>query len=157
MQICLQPIKTRNEADNNYIGLSGYCSVGETREQRRYSQGKNASLVLMILKLSLSLLYLCRIQTCFNLIFHFSYGFAIIQASLENVTRQITEGKKRISSASSESFALIIDGKSLTYALDDGVKKLFLELAITCGSVICCRSSPKQKALVSFFSETVLC
>lgn len=73
-----------------------------------------------------------------------------MQASLENVTRQITEGKKLISSASSESFALIIDGKSLTYALDDAVKNLFLELAITCGSVICCRSSPKQKALVSF-------
>lgn len=44
---------------------------------------------------------------------------------------------------------MIIDGKSLAYALDDNVKMSFLELAIGCASVICCRSSPKQKALVS--------
>lgn len=45
--------------------------------------------------------------------------------------------------------ALIIDGKSLIYALEDDVKDMFLELAIGCASVICCRSSPKQKALVT--------
>jgi phospholipid-translocating ATPase len=44
---------------------------------------------------------------------------------------------------------LIIDGKSLTYALEDDAKGMFLDLAIGCGSIICCRSSPKQKALVS--------
>ena len=44
---------------------------------------------------------------------------------------------------------MIIDGKSLAYALEDDTKNLFLELAISCASVICCRSSPKQKALVS--------
>lgn len=47
-------------------------------------------------------------------------------------------------------FALIIDGKSLAYALEDGIKSMFLDLAIGCASVICCRSSPKQKALVCF-------
>lgn len=52
------------------------------------------------------------------------------------------------SSGSSEAFALIIDGKSLAYALEDDVKDMFLQLAISCASVICCRSSPKQKALV---------
>lgn len=66
---------------------------------------------------------------------------------------QIEEGIKQIplSQLSSESFALIIDGKSLTYALEDNIKFKFLDLAIKCASVICCRSSPKQKALVSFF------
>lgn len=49
----------------------------------------------------------------------------------------------------SAALALIIDGKSLTYALEEDVKNLFLEVAIGCASVICCRSSPKQKALVS--------
>lgn len=44
---------------------------------------------------------------------------------------------------------MIIDGKSLAYALEDDVKKLFLELSVSCASVICCRSSPKQKALVT--------
>lgn len=50
-------------------------------------------------------------------------------------------------------FALIIDGKSLAYALEDGIKSMFLDLAIGCASVICCRSSPKQKALVCFTSS----
>ncbi|KAF3431702.1 hypothetical protein FNV43_RR26434 [Rhamnella rubrinervis] len=76
---------------------------------------------------------------------------AIAKASKESVLCQIKEGKAQLnaSKGSSEAFALIIDGKSLTYALDDDVKKMFLELAICCASVICCRSSPKQKALVT--------
>ncbi|OIT29881.1 PREDICTED: putative phospholipid-transporting ATPase 9 [Nicotiana attenuata] len=74
---------------------------------------------------------------------------AIAKASKENVLRQITEGKALLTASSTEAFALIIDGKSLTYALDDDVKNMFLDLAIRCASVICCRSSPKQKALVT--------
>lgn len=45
-------------------------------------------------------------------------------------------------------FALIIDGKMLTFALEDDMKYQFLNLAVDCASVICCRVSPKQKALV---------
>ena len=45
-------------------------------------------------------------------------------------------------------FALVIDGKGLTYALEDDMKFQFLSLAVECASVICCRVSPKQKALV---------
>ncbi|XP_022887472.1 putative phospholipid-transporting ATPase 9 [Olea europaea var. sylvestris] len=74
---------------------------------------------------------------------------AIAKASKESVLCQITEGKARVAASSSASFALIIDGKSLAYALENDVKKLFLELAVGCASVICCRSSPKQKALVT--------
>lgn len=60
---------------------------------------------------------------------------------------------------------LVIDGKSLAFALEKEVSKLFLELAILCKAVICCKSefrsdtsihskfyagrvSPLQKALV---------
>ncbi|XP_039143127.1 putative phospholipid-transporting ATPase 9 [Dioscorea cayenensis subsp. rotundata] len=74
---------------------------------------------------------------------------AIFKASKESVIHQITEGRKMTSSSDTQSFALIIDGKSLAYALEDNVKNLFLQLAVTCASVICCRSSPKQKALVT--------
>ncbi|KAF3656198.1 putative phospholipid-transporting ATPase 11 [Capsicum chinense] len=74
---------------------------------------------------------------------------AIARASKGSVSRQITEGKALLTASSEEAFALIIDGKSLTYALDDNVKDMFLDLAIRCASVICCRSSPKQKALVT--------
>ena len=43
---------------------------------------------------------------------------------------------------------LIIDGKSLTYALDPEIKEIFLELGLLCKAVVCCRVSPLQKALV---------
>ncbi|KAK4479857.1 hypothetical protein RD792_015401 [Penstemon davidsonii] len=74
---------------------------------------------------------------------------AIARASKQSVLQQIAEGNAQVSKLTSEAFALIIDGKSLAYALEDDVKKPFLELAIGCASVICCRSSPKQKALVT--------
>jgi phospholipid-transporting ATPase len=44
--------------------------------------------------------------------------------------------------------ALIIDGKTLDFALEDDVHCVFLELAMLCRAVICCRVSPLQKALV---------
>lgn len=33
----------------------------------------------------------------------------------------------------------VSDGKSLTFALDKEISKLFLELAIMCKAVICCK------------------
>uniref|UniRef100_A0A8C6U8F6 Phospholipid-transporting ATPase n=1 Tax=Neogobius melanostomus TaxID=47308 RepID=A0A8C6U8F6_9GOBI len=43
-------------------------------------------------------------------------------------------------------FALIIDGKTLKYALTFGVRQYFLDLALSCKAVICCRVSPLQKS-----------
>ncbi|KAI8321958.1 phospholipid-translocating P-type ATPase, partial [Martensiomyces pterosporus] len=43
---------------------------------------------------------------------------------------------------------LVIDGQSLKYALEPDISPLFLELAVRCQSVVCCRVSPLQKALV---------
>ncbi|TKY73356.1 putative phospholipid-transporting ATPase 9 [Spatholobus suberectus] len=77
---------------------------------------------------------------------------AIAKASRESVHHQISEGAQLLSASRGtcqQTFALIIDGKSLTYALEDNMKNMFLELASHCASVICCRSSPKQKALVT--------
>ncbi|CAN7050118.1 hypothetical protein BRARA_K00228 [Brassica rapa] len=78
------------------------------------------------------------------------------KALKENVLRQITNGKVQLkaSGGNSKAFALIIDGKSLAYALEDDMKYIFLELATGCSSVICCRSSPKQKALVTRLVKT---
>ncbi|XP_050370284.1 probable phospholipid-transporting ATPase 5 [Argentina anserina] len=45
--------------------------------------------------------------------------------------------------------ALIVDGKALEIALRSDVKDRFLPLAVGCSSVICCRVSPKQKALIT--------
>uniref|UniRef100_A0A8C4RN41 Phospholipid-transporting ATPase n=1 Tax=Erpetoichthys calabaricus TaxID=27687 RepID=A0A8C4RN41_ERPCA len=45
-------------------------------------------------------------------------------------------------------FALIIDGKTLKYALTFGIRQYFLDLALSCKAVICCRVSPLQKSEV---------
>lgn len=50
--------------------------------------------------------------------------------------------------AEPEVFALIIDGKSLGFALEKDLEKDFLDLAVLCKAVVCCRVSPLQKALV---------
>ncbi|KAM7237957.1 hypothetical protein CapIbe_010915 [Capra ibex] len=42
--------------------------------------------------------------------------------------------------------ALIIDGKTLKHALHVEVRKCFLNLALSCRTVLCCRLSPLQKA-----------
>ena len=44
------------------------------------------------------------------------------------------------------SFAIVIDGDTLRYALDSRLKLLFLNLATQCETVVCCRVSPSQKA-----------
>ncbi|CAN6714240.1 unnamed protein product [Malus baccata var. baccata] len=76
---------------------------------------------------------------------------AVAKALKESVVHQISQGKALLAAPeeNSQALALIIDGNSLAYALENDVKDLFLELAIGCASVICCRSSPKQKALVA--------
>ncbi|KAL6960593.1 putative phospholipid-transporting ATPase 8 [Sarracenia purpurea var. burkii] len=76
---------------------------------------------------------------------------AASKASSEIVREQISEGIVQIESTKGRSvtFGLIIDGKSLAFALNMNLEKSFLDLATKCAAVICCRSSPKQKALVT--------
>ncbi|KDQ51836.1 hypothetical protein JAAARDRAFT_198713 [Jaapia argillacea MUCL 33604] len=45
------------------------------------------------------------------------------------------------------SFAVVIDGETLKYALEADLKPLFLNLGTQCETVVCCRVSPAQKAL----------
>lgn len=67
------------------------------------------------------------------------------------VAKQITDGATQIQDNRDPDtvFALVIDGKSLAYALDERLKAVLLALAMRCASVICCRVSPKQKAMVT--------
>ncbi|WKY06130.1 hypothetical protein Q1695_006381 [Nippostrongylus brasiliensis] len=44
--------------------------------------------------------------------------------------------------------ALVINGDSLAFALDERLERLFLEIATMCMAVICCRVTPLQKAEV---------
>ncbi|KAL4367021.1 hypothetical protein GQ457_05G010560 [Hibiscus cannabinus] len=80
---------------------------------------------------------------------------AIATASLESVEKQIRDGKSQVDEESSIEFGLIIDGKSLYFALDENLVKLFMNLAMSCATVICCRSSPKQKAVVTRLVKSV--
>ncbi|VDM64656.1 unnamed protein product [Angiostrongylus costaricensis] len=46
------------------------------------------------------------------------------------------------------SVALVINGDSLAFALDERLERIFLEVATMCAAVICCRVTPLQKAQV---------
>ncbi|KAF9276469.1 hypothetical protein BGZ68_009992 [Mortierella alpina] len=64
----------------------------------------------------------------------------LIGKPMSDQTSQVRDGRNT---------ALVIDGQALKYALEDPeCKTLLLELACHCSSVICCRVSPLQKAMV---------
>ncbi|CAE7072861.1 unnamed protein product [Rhizoctonia solani] len=48
--------------------------------------------------------------------------------------------------AGATGFAVVIDGDTLRFALDESLKPLFLSLGTQCDTVVCCRVSPAQKA-----------
>ena len=76
---------------------------------------------------------------------------------LEHHIKQIHREEKTVKPPGSENdppptpgrtsrlYGLVIDGKTLSFALDPDLEKMFLLLAGKCNSVICCRSSPIQK------------
>ncbi|KAH7920341.1 Ca-transporting ATPase [Leucogyrophana mollusca] len=66
----------------------------------------------------------------------------------EFILKRVSAIKNQRSTGELEDLALVIDGKSLTFALEKELSKSFLELALMCKAVICCRVSPLQKALV---------
>ncbi|KAJ1962718.1 phospholipid transporting ATPase [Dipsacomyces acuminosporus] len=63
-------------------------------------------------------------------------------------TRNIPVARRKTALKRDAPLALVIDGQSLKYALEDDLSPLLLEIAVRCKSVICCRVSPLQKALV---------
>ncbi|KAJ1944763.1 phospholipid transporting ATPase, partial [Linderina pennispora] len=64
-------------------------------------------------------------------------------------TRNIPEERKQGLTVKHDApLGLVIDGHSLKYALEPDISPLLLELAVRCQSVVCCRVSPLQKALV---------
>ncbi|KAJ9049422.1 aminophospholipid translocase [Entomophthora muscae] len=69
-----------------------------------------------------------------------------LRHQLENRLQALEDGSMR--NAGVEALALVIDGKSLNFALEKDCEKLFYDLAVQCKAVICCRVSPLQKALV---------
>ncbi|XP_067841895.1 phospholipid-transporting ATPase VA [Heptranchias perlo] len=59
-----------------------------------------------------------------------------------------SNGTSVTSPAPQPNFGLVIDGKTLTFALERTLEDKFLTLAQSCRSVLCCRSTPLQKSMV---------
>lgn len=74
----------------------------------------------------------------------------MFQASKQEILEKLEIAYRLMSEESDEDapYGLVIDGKALEIALRNDVKDKFLQLAVNCASVLCCRVSPKQKALV---------
>ncbi|XP_029419656.1 probable phospholipid-transporting ATPase VA isoform X2 [Nannospalax galili] len=74
------------------------------------------------------------------------------QSSPENTESDVSMGfsfnPASTSPASGPSPSLVIDGRSLAYALEKSLEDKFLFLAKQCRSVLCCRSTPLQKSMV---------
>ncbi|CAI7637393.1 unnamed protein product [Penicillium palitans] len=69
-------------------------------------------------------------------------------ATRDSLQKKMDAVQSQIASGDTEPLALVIDGRSLTFALEKDMEKLFLDLAVICKAVVCCRVSPLQKALV---------
>lgn len=64
--------------------------------------------------------------------------------------------KRGFVSGAQASFAVVIDGDTLRHALSPTLSSLFLNLTTQCETVVCCRVSPAQKALVVKLVRTLL-
>ncbi|GJU37823.1 probable phospholipid-transporting ATPase 4 [Tanacetum coccineum] len=73
------------------------------------------------------------------------------QAMNDDIFHQIQASYQRITENSPNDgpFALVVDGRALEIALMNEMKDHFLRLAVNCNTVICCRVSPRQKALIT--------
>uniref|UniRef100_A0A8C6P1A3 Phospholipid-transporting ATPase n=1 Tax=Nothobranchius furzeri TaxID=105023 RepID=A0A8C6P1A3_NOTFU len=72
-------------------------------------------------------------------------------ALLEELILEVQRGgtsTRELSSSSTVGFVLVIDGRTLDWALQEELKGSFLELSCKCRAVICCRSTPLQKSKV---------
>lgn len=81
---------------------------------------------------------------------NYSSCLSSFQVMKEDIINQLDSFYRIMSKESNQHspLALVVDGKALEIALRCDVKDHFLTLAVKCASVICCRVSPKQKALV---------
>ena len=62
------------------------------------------------------------------------------------ITEQLNNFRNEGAVGKDNAVAVVVDGKTLAFALDHSLRKDFLDLCCSCQSVICCRVSPIQKA-----------
>lgn len=85
-----------------------------------------------------------------RLLNHNMHKFILNHNSLEGTRDDISKITKIIDdqSKSKNEYALIVDGKTLIYCLNQEIRKSFMKICLACKSIICCRVSPSQKAEV---------
>merc|ERR1711892_396393 len=75
------------------------------------------------------------------------------------ITDKLEKLKKYGKVGQNNELTLIIDGRSLTHAMEEDIQNDFISLCTSCKAVICCRVSPLQKAevveLVSKFTKSI--
>lgn len=59
------------------------------------------------------------------------------QETRDNLTKKLEAVKTQGTSGEMEALALVIDGRSLTFALEKDMEQLFLDLAVMCKAVVC--------------------
>ncbi|VUG15893.1 DRS2 [Brettanomyces bruxellensis] len=69
------------------------------------------------------------------------------EATRENIADKLS-ALEQAQGEDTDSLALVIDGRSLGFALEPEMEDSLLALALRCKAVLCCRVSPLQKALV---------
>ena len=75
--------------------------------------------------------------------------FVILDHTLGNVEQRIATAQLDIAHGAVAHVVLVVDGETLAYIEASTVeRRAFLELAILVDSVICCRASPSQKAML---------
>lgn len=76
--------------------------------------------------------------------------FLVLQVAKKEILLQLSTYKEIITKNKKNGIpcALALDGKALEVSLSKDVRDHFFSNALNCDVVICCRVSPKQKALV---------
>ncbi|RZF38274.1 hypothetical protein LSTR_LSTR008997 [Laodelphax striatellus] len=70
-------------------------------------------------------------------------------SSTDHCLQQLEEARNKIATNCRKCYALLVDGFTFTIInKEDFSRNLFVEVAMSCKSVVCCRLSPKQKAQI---------
>ena len=79
--------------------------------------------------------------------------------SVSKIEAELIQFKKKITSNSrSVAFALTNDGQTIDTSLNENLAGFFRDICMSCQAVLCCRTSPNQKAqVVKLVKESPLC
>ncbi|XP_058999856.1 phospholipid-transporting ATPase IB-like isoform X2 [Mustela lutreola] len=91
---------------------------------------------------AINIAYSCKLISAH--MFRIQLNLNSLEATQQAITRHCEALGTQLSKEND--LALIIDGETLKYALHSEIKRSFLNLALSCRAVLCCRLSPLQKA-----------